>query len=826
MRFWQVLATACYSLSKAKGYAATVVLTLGLALGTLIAMFNLNYQVLAAPLPYADEDQLVVGSTAWLEKDGRMLYQRVLPVHLFRQLYAQPSAYISEQAMFGFSYVGMTLRDLAHSPQIQVAYTTPGYMRMFQMPLLLGRTFSAEEDLGSHRAVAILSERIWRQQYNADPAMLERSVQIGNQSFKVIGIAAATFEEPALTGPARRNDVWLPWDYAPDSNTRPGDISGAQLYLAKLRHAQDRLALEQELKPIVAQRFEEEIAAFPAQAGRTVRFQADLLRQALEGDSSKATLSMLAGSVLLLLIAAANITNLLISRAVRQQRSMSIQAALGAQRRHLIGTVLAELSWLLGLALGLALVVAEGAYALLWQYAGTTLPHLHHLRLNGLTLGFALLVCLLLALGFAWLISRQINYRALQQQLQNSSKGAGIQVSRRIRQVLIGAQVSLAAILLICSAQVLLQSLQQLGHQTGFSSSDRYQVTIDNITPAPDENLPLHERQAAFRQQKEELMQVRDLLRQHPAVQSVSVSNYPPISFDAYYSSANFLIAPERTDRLLFSRAVYTDQFYLPLFGIALLQGRNFTAQEVSAQAPVLIINQALAKQIQPDGQVLGHKLYSADGKLVFEIIGISADHYLPDLWSPTETGRSYLTRNLGSSANLQLQLKPGMQADKAVINQAMAQISAHYRAANIYSIDQNIERLMLRNVLTAGVTSIVVLLSFLLAAIGIYGVLSYSVQLRRFELGVRMAIGAGPGTIVYQLLLENLKPVLAGVTLAALVLLALWFGLQQGAFNIQLSAGGFALPLLLILLLTVLTTLLSVWGIIRKPAMNALLGH
>lgn len=825
MTYWKELAGAWYALSKAKGYAATVVLTLGLTLGTLIAMFNLNYQVLAAPLPYADEERLVVGSTAWLEKDGRMLYQRLLPVHVFRQQYAQPSSYVSEQALFGFSYVGMTLRDLPHSPEIQVAYTTPGYMRMFQMPMLHGRAFSAEEDLGSYRAVAILSEHIWRQHYNADPAILERSVQISNQSFKVIGIAAATFEEPALIGPARRNNAWLPWDYAPASNARPGDISGAHLYLAKLRQAQDRLAFEQELRPIVAQRFEEEIAALPAQAGRTVRFQADPLRLALEGDSSKATLSMLTGSVLLLLIAAANITNLLISRAVRQQRTMSIQAALGAQRHHLIGTVLAELSWLLALALGLALLVAEGAFALLWQYAGTTLPHLHTLGLNGPTIGFALLVCLLLALGFSWLISRHINYRALQQQLQSSGKGTGIQISRRIRQVLIGAQVALAALLLICSAQVLLQSLQQLGQQTGFSSSDRYQVTIDNITPAPDENLPLNDRRAALRQQKEELMQVRDILQQHPAVQSVSVSNYPPISFDGYYGSANFLTAPERTDRLLFSRAVYTDQFYLPLFGITLLQGRNFTAQEISAQAPVLIINQTLAKQIQPDGQVLGHKLYSTDGQLTFEIIGISADHYLPDLWSPTETGRSYLTRNLGSSANLQLQLKPGVQPDKTLINKAMAQVSPHYRAASIYSIDQNIDRLLLRNALTAGVTSIVVLVSFLLAAIGIYGVLNYSVQLRRFELGVRMAIGARPGTILRQLLLENLKPVLAGLTLAALLLVVLWFGLQQTAFSVQLSAGGFALPLLLIALLTVLTTLLSVWGIIRRPAAHALQG-
>ncbi len=155
--------TALYALSKAKGYAATVVLTLGLTLGTLVAMFNLNYQILAAPLPYADEDQLVVGSTAWLEKDGSVMYPRLLPVHVFRQLYPKPSALLSDQALFSFSYVGMTLRDLSHSPQVQIAYTTPGFMRMYQMPILHGRAFSADEDVGSQRPVAILSEKTWRE---------------------------------------------------------------------------------------------------------------------------------------------------------------------------------------------------------------------------------------------------------------------------------------------------------------------------------------------------------------------------------------------------------------------------------------------------------------------------------------------------------------------------------------------------------------------------------------------------------------------------------------------------------------------------------------
>lgn len=820
------LSTALYTLSKAKGYAATVILTLGLALGTLVAMFNLNYQILAAPLPYADEDQLIVGSTAWLEKDGSVIYPRLLPVHLFRQLYPKPSDYLSDQALFSFSYVGVTLRDLADSPQVQIAYTTPGYMRMFQMPLLHGRSFSSDEDVGSQQPVAVLSEKIWREHYHADPATVGRSIQIGNQLFKVIGVSASTFQEPALTGPARKNDIWLPWDYAPGANANPGDISGAHFYLAKLKDAGQLQAFEHELRPQIQQKFKEEVASQPAQAGRTARFHAEPLRLMMDGDSSKATLSMFIGTLLLVLIAAANITNLVLSHAASQQRSMSIRAALGAQRHHLLNTILAELSWLLGAALLVALVVAEVAYTLLWTYAGTTLPRLTELGMDWPTLIFAILVSLLLALAFAILISRKINYSALQQNLQSSGKGSGIQINSRTRQLLIGAQVMLAALLLICSAQVLLQSLHQLRQQVGFASSDRYQVTIDNMTPAPDASLPLEQRRAIYRQQKDELMQVRDILQQHPAVQTASVSNYPPISFDGYYGSANFIASPDSSTQLLFSRAVYTDQFYLPLFEIKLVQGRNFTAQEISSQAPVIIINQALALQLKPDGNVLGDTLYSSDASLAFEIIGVSLNHQLPDLWSPHETGRSYLTRNLGTTANLQLHLKPGMQIDKTAINQAMAQVSANYKAASIYSIADNIDKVRLRSYLTAAATSALVLLSFLLAAIGIYGVLNYSVQQRRFELGVRMAVGARPMTILSQLLRENSKPVGIGLALASILLAVIWLALRQTTFSVELTAGGFALPFSLIVLLTLLTSLLSVWGIIRKPAIYALQGQ
>ncbi|HEY0923189.1 ABC transporter permease [Rheinheimera pacifica] len=816
--------TALYALSKAKGYAATVVLTLGLTLGTLIAMFNLNYQILAAPLPYADEDKLVVGSADWLNKDGSLLYPRVVPTNLLPDLYHNPSAKLSSQALLGYAFTAMTLRDLPHSPQIQVSYTTPGYMQMYQMPLAHGRAFSAEEDLESHNAVAVLSEKIWRSHYNSDPALVGRKVRIGNTDFTVVGIAAAHFSEPQMATLSRHTDVWLPWDFNPVAQRGRLSVNGWHFYLAKLNNAADRSAFEQEIRTQLNSLYQDSIAGLPSQVGRSMQLNAQPLRSLLEGDSGNRTLWMLAGSLLLLLIAAANITNLLLSRAAKQQRTLSIQAALGAQRHHLFSQILAELSCLLAAALLLALGVAKGAYSLLQTYAASTLPRLSALGFDWPTLAFALLTTALLALLFAWLISRQINYRALQQNLQSSGKGSGVQISSNTRQLLIGSQVALAALLLVCSAQVLLQSLSELRQQVGFTTEHRFQITVDDITPIPASSLPVEQRQAAQRQRRDELIQVRDLLRQLPAVQQASVSNTPPISYDGVINSRNYLPDPDNPSHFIVGRVASTDQYFLPMFDIVLLQGRNFSAQEVAAQTPVVIINQTFARNLQPDGQVLGQRLHV--GTEAYEIIGVTADFQLSDDWSVDEPNRSYLPGNQMPYSQLLMQLKPGMQVDKTELNQLMAQVSANFRAAEVYSIADNVNRVLLSNYLAAAVTTSLVVLSFLLAAIGIYGVLSYSVQLRRFELGVRMAIGARPVTILRQLLGENLKPVLAGLALAALALVALWLGLQQTSLLVELSTGGFALPLLLIVLLTVLTSLLSVWEIIRKPAIYALQGQ
>lgn len=823
------LSTALYTLGKAKGYTATVVLTLGLTLGTLIAMFNLNYQILAAPLPYADEDQLVVGSTHWLDKGGSILYADMFAPAIMTRLYQQQSSLITQHALLGYSYSALTLRDKADTPKVQAAYTTPGYMRMYKMPLLHGRSFSPEEDIGSHQAVAVMSEHIWRTHYNADPTLVGQTILLGATTFKVIGIAASQFDEPRLLGPARTNDLWLPWDFGPAAREMTASaLFGWHFYLVKLQPSASIAALNQQLGPQIHQWYQEGISGIATQQGRSLRFAPQSLRHSLMGDSQNKTFWMLAGSLLLLAIAAANISNLLLSRAAQSHRAMAIRAALGAQRHHLCNLIITELGVLVTTAMLIALLVAQGCYLLLQQYAGEALPQLNLLTLNIPVLTFALLMSGLLGLFFATLISRQLDFSRLQQSLQSSGKGLSLQVKSQTRQWLIGTQILFATLLLVCSAQVLVQSLHELRQETGFAADNRFQVDLDDIRPAPSADQSPEQRQIAQRQRKTELMQVRDLLQQHPAIATAAVSNYPPIDFDGLYGSHSFLLQAGEATSQVRTRAVTTDQYYLPMFEQKLIEGRNFTAAEIANQSRVAIINKTMADALRaksPEDPMIGRQLHVNNGE-PYNIIGVVADLNLPDQYAPSEPMRSYLPGNLIQGTSLLYQLKPGMQLTKTELNQIMSQISPFYRAANVYHIKDNVDRVLLSNYLAAAITGALVVLSFVLAAIGIYGVLSYSVQLRSFELGVRMAIGARPATILCQLLSENLKPVLAGAALAAILLAALWLGLQYTTFIVNLSAGGLALPLVLIVLLTLLTSLLSVWGIIRKPAIYALQGQ
>ena len=806
--------TAFNSLLKAKGYVITIVLTLGITLGALVAMFNLNYQLLAKPLPYPDQERL------YLMK-GDALFNGQIDLENMYPYSAAIEAYKNNRDFFDINalvYFGTDIiRSLADAPLVTTSYVTPEYLQMANVSVALGRSFNADEGLDSQLPVIIISYRTWQEIFNKSPDVLDKTLRFGEVDFKIIGVTSQDFIEPQLMNPGRVTQVWLPWDYNIVSpNYRSWRSFNINQYLVgKLKIGQQASQVEQAITSSLNDIYKLETTRRAAFAGTSIKFTLISYREAILGDSKGRVLLLLVGAVVLVLIAAANIINLILARAANQQRSMAIKAALGAQKSHLFNVVLAEILLLIAPAICLALLMSLGAIELLQAVASHLLPRLTELSLSVQSVAFSILSALVLALFFALLVSRQINYRALNNMLQSSGKGVGLQISSRVRQLLILTQVMLTGVLVVASVQFLQQSLRHIGQPLGFATQDIYQVELNNGT----------QRNSPPEEQKNNLIAIRDRLIAHPKIASASLTSDFPISSETIIPWFSYLSAD--ADFVQQKQALLTqvDDKFLDMLEAQWLAGRHFTEQGFQTDATEVIVNETFARQLQADGDVLHKRYYwlnSYKRQFPYEVVGVVRDFSLPNR---AEIPRMFIPQASILFPRLMLKLKPNQQVSKLELNELMAGVNSQYKVSELRSMNNAHELLIAQDKLSAGLTVALSLIALSLAAIGIYGVLSYSVQLRRFELGIRMAIGARPNTIFLQILKDNLAPVIVGLGVALVVLVGLWLWIQQTNYNIETNVLGWLLPPMLILSLTAATSLLSVWQIIRKPASYALRG-
>lgn len=799
------------SLSKTKGYVVTIVLTLGLTLGALVAMFNLNYQLFAKPLPYPDQDRLYV-MQANVFKNGQpefMGVNNISPYPLLVEGYKKSNEYFEKLAIVNF-YVDV-IRDLPDTPQVNTTYITPEYLQIVQPPMSLGRIFAADETLDARVPVAVISYSTWVKIFNKDPDILNKTIGFGAVEFKIVGVTAEEFLEPQIVEVGRATQVWLPWDYnlVPDNFRRWSSFVDNEYLVGKLKVGVDRKAAEHDLTSLLNTRFKEENASISFFDAFSLEFELFSYKRVILGDSKARALMLFAGTLVLLLIAATNITNLVLARSASQQRNMAIQAALGAQKFHLFYGVLAEILVLMGMAAIFSLMIAMGGVELLKIIAKDHFPRLLELKLSWQSILFALVAAVSLAFLFALMVSRQVNYRALNSMLQSSGKGVGIQISAKVRQLLILIQVALAGFLLAINLQIFQQSLHHIIQPLGLAVNDIYEVEL---------NIGL-QRSAPFEERKRNLIAIRDELRTNPKVVDASLTHFFPIGQNS--AGVDYAIISAEPDFRDQKRALLTfiDEQYLEIFDIQLKAGRYINAAEFQGDVHSIVINETLARNLQADGQVLNKRFFTLIGE-PYEVVGIVKDLSLPGV---AEEPRMFVPQTNVEFPRLLLKLKPNQEFTKEELNLLMGKVNSQYKVAVFLSMVDGQDMLLAKDTLSAWLTAALALLTLSLAAIGIYGVLSYSVLLRRFELGIRMAIGARPITVFMHVLKDNLLPVTFGLVAALLSLLALWMWIQKSIYYVSTSYIAWIGPVLLILTLAAIASFLSVWKIIRKPAINAL---
>ena len=745
-------------LRKKPGFVGTVVTTMGITLGALLCILTLAYVLIIKPLPYPEQEQLYRVESAFADAKKQAVGKAFTYPGLIH-LYQNQQAFELGTLL---SYDVDVLTSLPSQPSMNTLFVTPQWFSLLGVKMALGRTFEQTEALDTHNPVAILSYDTWQKEFGGREDILSQKVSFSGRSFTVVGVLSEDFIEPQLYETGQNNQVFMPWDFNQSSEWQRlawGNISDSQVFIGKLKPGLSAGQAQQMLSPLMNDTWQENVAGDDFFAGWELRSEVTSLQQVLLGDNRDTVYMLLAGVIGLVLIACANIANLFMSRTAEQQRQLAIHAAVGASKQHLFKTLFAETGLLMALASILALAIALAGFEIMQHFLAQKLPRVDELNINSFTLGCALAIAFMLAYIFARLSANMINYRMLNATLQSSGKGTGIQVSQKIRQLLIVSQVAIVTALVFVNISLFKDAVDTIDKPIGFETDNITTLVLAGATATrPSED----ERKAIMQELTAEFARL-------PQVEAISQS---PSPLNGFGILAQVVVA---TNERLVIETKHVDDSYFELINQPLVEGRMFTDAEIRDEVDLLVVNEAYARHLAGDKSPLGMQI--AFTEPASTVVGVVKGITIP---GRSETPmRAYRTTNRGSM-RLMLKLKPGQEISRQQAAQIIAGVTSQYNLFQLSSLNDRRDQLLFTQYTTAVTSAVLALLTFFLAAIGLYGILSYGTQMRRFEIGTRLAIGAKRRDLITMIIKDNSLALSTGIITGMIILLALYLGFPE----------------------------------------------
>jgi putative ABC transport system permease protein len=768
-QMWQDVRYAARMLRKSPGFTAVAVLTLALGIGANTAIFSVVYAILLRPLPYADPGQLVV---IFQSKPQEQVPFTGINYVNFAECRAQSRAFAEMAANQAHQ---LTLTGVGEPSVLTTTVVTPEIFSLLQAQPLLGRTFLPEDGKRGAALVVILSENLWRSQFGSDPSLVGRSISLDKRSFTVVGIMPASFHSLLLTA---HEDIWIPLSQDPLFGPWMSRLSGHWLrVIGRLKPGVSLAQAQAEMNTMSAALANEDPADNAGWQIRVVPLQEDIV-----GKSRPALLVLLAAVGLVLLIACVNIANLLLSRASSRAREIALRIALGAGRKRIVRQLLTE-STVLGLLGGIAgIVLAYWGVHALGSLLPADLPRVQTIRVDGWVLGFALLLSFVASFIFGLAPSVFAADSSLQRGLKESAGHSGESGGqRRARGFLAATEIALATVLLV-AAGLLMRSFTMLTSvNPGFNAE--HVVKADISLPQFQYSTP--QQWAAFSNALLDRIQVEPGLRDAAMV--------VPLPLDegnvnlAFQIVGNPPLPPGVSVTADFS-SVSPDYFHL--MEIPLLRGRVFGAQDSAAAPRVTVISETMARQFFPNQDPLGKQLifgFPPDGDAAREIVGVVGDvrdtslsempgpmMYVPFAQAPFWGGQLVVRSTLGSSSVA------------ASIRKVTHDIDKDLPVTDIATLPETLDASVAQPRFRTLLVGLFGLIALLLAAVGIFGVISYSVSRRSHEIGIRVALGATPANVLRLILGESAKLVLLGLALGVPAALALTRFLASLLFEVH----------------------------------------
>ena len=764
---WQDVKYAIRGMLRQPGFATVVIITLALGIGANVAIFSVVNGVVLRPLPYQNPEGLVF---VWEQN-----YQRDVETNV-----VSPANYFSWQEQNEvFSEIGAiselsaTITGDQGPERVGMVYLSPSVFSLLGARAHLGRLPVTDDGSAGADQVVVLSYGFWQRRFGSDPAVLGRAVTLNGMATEVIGVLRRQFdfEVPVKFNTTGSRDVWVPARFDEAARTARGRWLQVLARLApgvSLERAQSNMTT-------LAARLEQQYPQF--QAGWTVKVVP--LHRQLVGDVSTPLFILLGSVGFVLLIACANVANLLLARATGRQREIAVRSALGAGRSRVIRQLLTE-SAILAIVGGFAgLVLAHAAVQALVAFSPGNLPRLEEVGIDHVVVGFTLILSLVTGTVFGTLPAFRLSGMELRESLGEGGDRGGTGLRHnRIRSGLVVAEFALSMMLLVGAGLLIRSFAQLLDVDLGFNTRNVITAQIS----LPESDYPLRHQRVQF---FEDLV---TRVQSSPGVTAASAITGMPLggpgSATSFWANDRPL-PPDGELPVADVRWVHRD-FHQAL-GVPLVYGRLFGPDDTESTPLGVIINETAARELWPNGNAVGKTVSMPWGDtLVAEVIGVVGDvrHNGP----ATETRAKFYWEHRQFNAANQMTIFARSQGEPAELaaglRRAVSDLDPDLPVYNVRTVESNRAEVLAQDRFTMFALGVFAAVALLLASVGIYGVMSYTVNEQSREIGIKMALGAKAVSVTLQVLRNGAA--LAGIaillgTAGSLVLSRLMSGMVFG---------------------------------------------